>query len=117
MFPVESGVDLLRLAEALAAMEPGTNMDREQSFLSKFAPTLSGVLDEPSIILGEGGTVALWYLPGALARPTQVCPNTAYFRPCSLINSGKYSAGFKSASYTTGQQYNWADLANRTAVF
>jgi len=90
VFPVESGVDLLRLVEALAAMEPGTNMDREQSFLSKFAPKLSGVLDEPSIILGEGGTVALWYLPGALARPTQVCPNIAYFRPCSLIDSGKY---------------------------
>ena len=114
MFPVESGVDLLRLAEALAAMEPGTNMDREQSFLSKFAPTLSGVLDEPSIILGEGGTVALWYLPGALACPTQVCTNTAYFRPCSLIN---VNAGFKSPSCTTGQQYNWADLVNRTTVF
>jgi len=112
VFPVESGVDLLRLAESLAAMEPGTNVDREQSVLSKFAPTLSGVLDEPSIILGEGGTVALWYLPGALACPTQVCPNTAYFRPCSLIN-----AGFKSPLYTAGQQYNWADLANRTMVF
>ena len=53
-------------------MEPGTIADREQTFLNKFPATISGLIDEPAVILGEGGTVALWYLPGALAHPTQV---------------------------------------------
>jgi len=70
--PVDSGVDLIRLAESLASMEPGTTADREQAFLTKFPATISGLIDEPAMILGEGGIVALWYLPGALARPTQV---------------------------------------------
>ena len=68
--PVDSGVDLIQLAESLASMEPGTTTDREQTFLNKFPATISGLIDEPAVILGEGGTVALWYLPGALARPT-----------------------------------------------
>jgi len=70
--PVDCGVDLIQLAESLASMEPGTIADREQTFLNKFPATISGLIDEPAVILGEGGTVALWYLPGALACPTQV---------------------------------------------
>jgi len=70
--PVDCGVNLIRLAESLASMEPGTTVDREQTFVNKFPATISGLIDEPAVILGEGGTVALWYLPGALACPTQV---------------------------------------------
>jgi len=70
--PVDSGVDLIWLAESLASMEPGTITDREQAFLTKFSATISGLIDEPVMILGEGGIVALWYLCGALACPTQV---------------------------------------------
>ncbi|KIM63802.1 hypothetical protein SCLCIDRAFT_23971 [Scleroderma citrinum Foug A] len=69
--PVQSSVDLVRLAESLAPMEPGNNGEREDMFIRKFSPTMCGLLDEPAVILGEGGIVALWYLPGALARPTQ----------------------------------------------
>ncbi|KIM62404.1 hypothetical protein SCLCIDRAFT_9097 [Scleroderma citrinum Foug A] len=55
---IESGVDLVRLTESLATMEPGTTMDREQAFLTKFPPTICSLLDEPSVVLGEG---ALWH--------------------------------------------------------
>ena len=78
VFAVESGVDLVRLAESLATMEPGTTVDREQAFLTKFPPTICSLLDEPSVVLGEGGIVALWYLPGALSRPTQVGSHSPY---------------------------------------
>ncbi|KIM57857.1 hypothetical protein SCLCIDRAFT_28492 [Scleroderma citrinum Foug A] len=67
-----TGVDLVRLSESLAAMEPGTNVEREKVFVMKISPAFSGLVDKPTIILGEGGTVALWYLPGALAQPMQV---------------------------------------------
>ena len=71
-FIVDTGVDLVRLSESLAAMEPGTNVEREKVFVTKISPAFSGLVDKPTIILGEGGTVALWYLTGALAQPMQV---------------------------------------------
>ena len=81
-FEVQSGVDLVRLAESLAPMEPGNNLEREDMFIRKFSPTMCGLLDEPMVILGEGGIVALWYLPGALARPTQVGSDTPFTCVC-----------------------------------
>ena len=78
VFGVQSGVDLVRLAESLAPMEPRNNGEREDMFIRKFSPTTCGLLDEPMVILGEGGIVVLWYLPGALARPTQVGSDTPF---------------------------------------
>ena len=78
VFGVQSGVDLVRLAESLAPMEPGNNGEREDMFIRKFSPTMCGLLNEPTVILSKGGIVALWYLPGALARPTQVGSDTPF---------------------------------------
>lgn len=62
----------MRLAESLSAKESGLNLDREARLLDAHPPCLSGYLDKPGIILGEGGTIALWYLPGAIGRQMQV---------------------------------------------
>ncbi|KIM64054.1 hypothetical protein SCLCIDRAFT_45585, partial [Scleroderma citrinum Foug A] len=56
-----------RLLESLTFMQPGTNEEQESRVLQKHPSSLSGMLDHPTIILGEGDTIALWYLPGALA--------------------------------------------------
>ena len=62
----------MRLVDSLAAMESGSNAEHEQHFIINHPPSLSGLVTEPTIVLGTGGTIALWYLPGALAQPTQV---------------------------------------------
>ena len=103
--------------ESLSSMEPGTIADKEQALLRKFPTTICGLLDEPTIILGEGGTVALWYLPGALSRPTQVGFNTSFLPWRSVIHIGKYLAGYKSSSIPPNNQYHWLDLVHRTMVF
>ncbi|KIM60371.1 hypothetical protein SCLCIDRAFT_54569, partial [Scleroderma citrinum Foug A] len=74
---VPSSVDLIRLSEGLSAMESGTDLKREARLLESHPPAISGISDvpailsEPSIILGEGDSITLWYLPRALAKPIQ----------------------------------------------
>ncbi|KAI6002363.1 hypothetical protein F5J12DRAFT_783844 [Pisolithus orientalis] len=46
-------------------------MDQESCILSTHPPCLSGFLDTPAIILGEGDTIALWYLPSAISQAMQ----------------------------------------------
>ena len=69
---VVCSIDLIRLLESLTSMQPGTNEEQESRVLQKHPSSLSGMLDCPTIILGEGDTIALWYLPGALAPCIQV---------------------------------------------
>ncbi|KIM58942.1 hypothetical protein SCLCIDRAFT_127238, partial [Scleroderma citrinum Foug A] len=71
-------IEFRRLAKDLGHKESGVAVDQEAAFLVKH-PTgitphegFSPVLDKPTIILGEGDTIVLWYLPGALANNTQV---------------------------------------------
>ncbi|KIM56178.1 hypothetical protein SCLCIDRAFT_133151, partial [Scleroderma citrinum Foug A] len=60
-------IDLIRLSESLTPMQPGMNEEQENRVLQQHPSSLSGMLDHPTIILGEGDTIAMWYLPGALA--------------------------------------------------
>ena len=53
-------------------MQSGTNEEQEMRVLRRHPSSLSGLLDHPTIILGEGNTIALWYLPSALAPCMQV---------------------------------------------
>jgi len=53
-------------------MQSGTNEQQEIRVLRRHPSSLTGTLSQPTIILGEGDTIALWYLPGALARCIQV---------------------------------------------
>ncbi|KIM53472.1 hypothetical protein SCLCIDRAFT_31881 [Scleroderma citrinum Foug A] len=58
-------------------MESGTDLKQEACLLESHPPAISGIgnvpaiLLEPSIILGEGDSITLWYLPGALTKPIQ----------------------------------------------
>jgi len=53
-------------------MQSGTNEQQEIRVLCRHPSSLSGTLSQPTIILGDGDTIALWYLPGALAPCIQV---------------------------------------------
>jgi hypothetical protein len=67
-------LDLVRYNEALAQGESGINNEREDSLLCRFPPGNGGTLyiDRPAVVVGLGGIILLWYLPGALTRKTQV---------------------------------------------
>ncbi|KIM65640.1 hypothetical protein SCLCIDRAFT_112433, partial [Scleroderma citrinum Foug A] len=65
-------IDLIRLAESLGAMQSGTKEDEEIKVLHRHPSSLNGLINRPTIILGEGNTIALWYLPGVLASCIQV---------------------------------------------
>ncbi|KAL4075202.1 hypothetical protein V8B97DRAFT_2022218 [Scleroderma yunnanense] len=75
MILVSSGIDLIRLCKSLAPLESGAELDQEGCLLDRHPPAITGIggipaiISESAIILGEGDTIALWYLPGALARP------------------------------------------------
>ena len=60
-------------------MEPGSNLDREAQLVKNFPSSITGLVDKPAIILGEGGTIVLWYIPGAIARSTQVTSALDYY--------------------------------------
>ncbi|KIM55633.1 hypothetical protein SCLCIDRAFT_30183 [Scleroderma citrinum Foug A] len=70
-------IEFRRLAEDLGHKESGVAVDQEAAFLVKHPTGITPhegfppVLDKPTIILGEGDTIVLWYLPGALANNTQ----------------------------------------------
>ena len=74
---VQSGIDFRGLAEVLSPMESGTKLEKEAQLLAKYPSLLSGYIDCPTVILGEGGTIAVWYLPGAVSRTMQVCTTIA----------------------------------------
>jgi len=76
---VQSGIDIIRLDEALAPMEPGSNLDWEARLVKNFPSSITGLVDKPAIILGEGGTIVLWYIPGAIARLIQVTSALDYY--------------------------------------
>ena len=73
ILPVQSGIDLIGLAGALSPRESGTKLEKEAQLLTEYPSLLSGYIDRPTVILGEGGTIAVWYLPGAVSRAMQVC--------------------------------------------
>ena len=77
LLAVQSGIDFRGLAEALSPMESGTKLEKEAQLLAKYPSLLSGYIDCPTVILGEGGTIAVWYLPGAVSRTMQVCTTIA----------------------------------------
>ena len=87
---VPSGVNLIRLSKGLSAMESGTDLKWEAHLLESHPPAISGIgdvpaiLSEPSIILGEGDSIALWYLPGVLAKPIQVWAMPLLHAECYL---------------------------------
>ncbi|KAI6003243.1 hypothetical protein F5J12DRAFT_893869 [Pisolithus orientalis] len=69
--PFPSGIELIRLSESLSPQETGFNLNWEAHILSAHPPYLSGYLDVPAIILGEGDAIALWYLPSAMSQSMQ----------------------------------------------
>ena len=71
---VQCGINIMRLEESLSPLEQGANLLWEARLVKNFPSLITGMLDTPTVILGEGGTIALWYLPGAIARPIEVIP-------------------------------------------
>ena len=71
---VQCGIDIMRLEESLSPLEQGANLLWEAWLVKNFLSLISGMLDTPTVILGEDGTIALWYLPGAIAQPIEVIP-------------------------------------------
>ena len=72
MFAVPSGIEFWRLAEYLGHKESGV------AFLVKHPSGITPhtgfplLLDRPTIILGEGNTIVMWYLLGAMTNNAQV---------------------------------------------
>ncbi|KAL4078644.1 hypothetical protein V8B97DRAFT_1865340 [Scleroderma yunnanense] len=57
--PIQSSIDLIWLSESLGPMESGLNVYREAFLSSRHSSSITGYLDMPAIILGEGDTIAL----------------------------------------------------------
>ena len=72
-FIVQTGIDFIWLVEALSPREYGIKSEKEAQLLTAHPSLLSGYIDRPTVILGEGGTISVWYLPGAVSRAMQVC--------------------------------------------
>ena len=78
IFSVPSGIEFRRLAKDLGHKESGAAVDQEVAFLVKHPTRITlpegfpPLLDGPTIILGEGNTIVMWYLPGALSNNAQV---------------------------------------------
>ena len=96
---VPSGVNLIRLSEGMSAMESGTDLKQEACLLESHPPAISGIgdipaiLSEPSIILGEGDSITLWYLPGALGKPIQVWAMPLLHAECYLPSQNHIVSG------------------------
>ncbi|KAI6153124.1 hypothetical protein BKA82DRAFT_4349596 [Pisolithus tinctorius] len=97
--PFPSGIELIRLSESLSPRETGFNLNREAHILSAHPPYLSGYLDIPAIILGEGDAIALWYLPSAMSQSMQVGivmhPAVLSSQPYQGPDGGSYSPTFQ----------------------
>ena len=119
---VPSGVDLIRLSEGLSAMESSTDLKWEAHLLKSHPSAISSIgnvpaiLSDPCIILGEGDSTALWYLPRALAKPIQVWAmpmlHAEFYLPSqSHIVSGllplceKLQRSITNQSWRTSEQY------------
>ena len=78
MFAVPSGIEFRRLAEDLGHKESGAAVAWEAVFLVKHPSGITPhagfplLLDRLTIILGEGNTIVMWYLPGAMTNNAQV---------------------------------------------
>ena len=78
MFAIPSGIEFWRLAEDLGHKESGAAVAWEVAFLVKHPSRITPhagfplQLDRPTIILGEGNTIVMWYLPGAMTNNAQV---------------------------------------------
>ena len=78
IFSVPSGIEFRRLAKDLGHKESGAAVDREVAFPVKHPTGITPhegfppLLDRLTIILGEGNTIVMWYLPGALSNNAQV---------------------------------------------
>ena len=78
MFAVPSGIEFRRLAKDLGHKESGAAVNWEAAFLVKHPSGITPhagfplLLDRLTIILGEGNTIVMWYLPGALTNNAQV---------------------------------------------
>ena len=72
--------DFQALSLELGPKENGINDDREEDLQRKHSSGLrpvghggqDKVYQQPMVILGKDGTIALWYLPGALTETMQV---------------------------------------------
>ena len=96
---VPSGVDLIRLSKGLSTMESRTDLKWEAHLLESHPPVIStisdvpAILSEPSIILGKGHSIALWYLPRALAKPIQVWAMPLLHAECYLSSQNHIVSG------------------------
>ncbi|KAL4061827.1 hypothetical protein J3A83DRAFT_4385086 [Scleroderma citrinum] len=62
--PLQSNVNLMWLEAALGSKEAG--------FILNYPPFGTGeLLVCPTVVLRNGGTITLWYLPNALSCPTK----------------------------------------------
>ena len=79
-FQVTTECDFQALSSELTPKENRINDDREEELQRKhpsgLRPVSEGgqdkVYQQPMVILGRDGTIALWYLPGALTKTMQV---------------------------------------------
>ena len=78
-------------------MESGTKLEKEVQLLAKYPSLLSGYIDRPTVILDEGGTIAVWYLPGAVSRTMQVCTTIASEPIGWSMLLGHHCTGYTSA--------------------
>ena len=79
-FQVTTECDFQALSSELTPKENGINDNHEEELQRKHPSGLrlvgqggqNKVYQQPMVILGRDGTIALWYLPGALIKTMQV---------------------------------------------
>ena len=78
IFPVITDCDLQAVSAELRPQENGLDDTREEELERKYPSGLRSagkddkVIFKPTVILRKDGTIALWYLPGALTTVMQV---------------------------------------------
>ncbi|KAL4061766.1 hypothetical protein J3A83DRAFT_4374572 [Scleroderma citrinum] len=113
--PLQSNVDLMWLEDALDSKEAGIDSEQEACLILNYPPSGQGeLLTCPTVVLGNGGTIALWYLPNASSHTTQVLPAVSAI--LSLIFAGYYIAITAAPAEAAGKQYSRLQLANMTMV-
>ncbi|KAL4076928.1 hypothetical protein V8B97DRAFT_2021614 [Scleroderma yunnanense] len=69
---LQSNIDLMWLEDVLGSREAGIDSEWEACFLLNYPPSGNGeLLVCPTVVLENGGTIALWYLPNALSCPIE----------------------------------------------
>ncbi|KAL4062310.1 hypothetical protein V8B97DRAFT_2026852 [Scleroderma yunnanense] len=81
----------MQLEDALGSKEAGIDSEQEAHFILNYPPSRHGeLLIHPTVVLGNDGTIAVWYLPNALSCPTEVLfvvlllPFHLYFQDTTL---------------------------------